>query len=230
MPANADEVALGVIVALPAEAAGLPGRGRGSEVFVAGIGCERARSAAARAIERCARALLSWGVAGGLSPQLRCGDLLLPHRVVSDRSEWPTDARLRARLLRAAPGMREIDALYCSDAPVTSLERKRELADRGFVAVDMESAGVAVAASQAGVPFAVVKAVCDPASRTVPPLALRMLDEHGRLRVPALLDAALAGPRAWRELRALRGDFSAARASLRRAARSLPSSAEAVVP
>ena len=230
MPANADEVNLGVIVALPAEAAGLPGCDRGCEVFVAGMGCECARSAAARAIERGARAVLSWGVAGGLSPRLRCGDLLLPGRVVSERGEWPTDARLRARFLRAVPGVHEIDALYCSDAPAASLERKRELADRGFAAVDMESAGVAMAAAQAGAPFAVVKAVCDPASRAVPALAVRMLDERGRLRVPSLLDAACAGPRAWRKLRALRGDFSAARASLRRAAQSLPLRAEAIVP
>ena len=228
MLANADEMTLGVIVALPAEAADLAGRG--CDVLVAGIGCERARSAAARAIERGARAMLSWGVAGGLSPQFRCGDLLLPRRVVSKHGEWPTDDRLRVRLLRAVPGLREIDTLYCSNAAVASPEHKCELADRGFAAVDMESAGVAMAASQAGVPFAVLKAVCDPASRVVPALALRLLDERGRLRASALLDAACAGPRAWRELRALRGDFSAARASLRRAAQCLPMGAEAIAP
>ncbi|HJU08999.1 MAG TPA: hypothetical protein VJ727_11025 [Rhodanobacteraceae bacterium] len=230
MPENADELALGVIVALPAEAAGLPGRDLGCEVFVAGIGCERARSAAARAIGRGARGLLNWGVAGGLFPQLHSGDLLLPRHVVSERGEWPIDDRLHMRLLGAVPGVQEIDALYCSNTPVTSLERKRELADRGFAAVDMESAGVAMAASEAGLPFAVLKAVCDPASRAVPVLALRMLDQHGRLRVPALLEATCAGPRAWQELRALRGDFTAARASLRRAAQSLSLGAEAIVP
>ena len=228
MPANADEMTLGVIVALPAEAAGLAGRG--CEVVVAGIGCERALSAAAHAIERGARAVLSWGVAGGLSPQFRCGDLLLPRRVVSEQAEWQANARLRMRLVREVPGVHEIDTLYCSDTPVTSLERKRELADHGFAAVDMESAGVAMAASQAGVPFAVLKAVCDPASRAVPALALRLLDERGRLRAPALLEATCAGPRAWRELRALRGDFTAARASLRRAAQSPSLGAEAIVP
>ncbi len=227
MPGCADEIALGVIVGMPAEAAGL--RNSRCEVLVAGIGCERARSAAAHMIERGVRALLSWGMAGGLSSQLKRGELLLPRRVVSERGEWPTDARLRMQLLRTVPDVHEIDALYCSDAPVISLDRKRELANRGFDAVDMESAGVATAASQAGVPFAMLKAICDPASRAVPALALRMLDETGRLRVSAMFGAARAGPRAWGELRALRNDFAVARASLRRVARTLPSLAEEVV-
>ena len=162
MPANADEVGLGVIVALPAEAAGWRSRDSNCEVCVAGIGCDRARDAASRLIERGARALLSWGVAGGLSPRLRCGDLLLPRRVVSSRGEWRTHDGWRMRLLRVLPDVHEIDALHCSEEPLISMDDKGALAARGFAAVDMESAGVAEAAAQAGVPSS-----CSPSVATL---------------------------------------------------------------
>ncbi|HEY3521332.1 MAG TPA: hypothetical protein VGK80_09855 [Rhodanobacteraceae bacterium] len=230
MPTNADEVGLGVIVALPAEAAGWRSRNSNCEVCVAGIGSDHARDAAGRLIKGGARALLSWGVAGGLSPSLRSGDLLLPRRVVALRGEWRTHDGWRERLLRVLPDVHEIDALHCSERPLVSMDDKGALARRGFAAVDMESAGVAEAAAQAGVPFIAVKAVCDPAARAVPALALRMLDRNGHLRVSAILEVARAGPRGWRELHALRGDFSAARASLRRAARMLPRVAEGIAP
>jgi len=230
MPANADETAFGVIVALPAEAAGWPDHDANCLVRVAGIGRGRAHAAAARVIERGARALLSWGVAGGLSPRLRTGDLLLPRRVVSSRGEWQTHEGWRARLLRALPDAREVDAIYCNDEPLTSIDGKSALATRGFDVVDMESAGVAQVAEQADIPFLVVKSVCDPAVRTIPALALRMLDGDGRLRASSVLGIARAGPRGWRELRVLRGDFSAACASLRNAARVLPRIARGIGP
>lgn len=228
MPANADEVELGVIVALPAEAAGWPERNMNREVRAAGIGRERAYLAASRMVERGARALLSWGVAGGLSPRLRSGDLLLPRRVVSSQGEWHTHDAWRMQLRRVLPDVREINTLYCGDVPLASPDDKRELAMRGFDAVDMESAGVAKAASRADLPFVVVKAVCDPAARAIPALALRLLEGDGRLRASAIFDIACAGPRGWRELHALRGDFAAARASLRHAARVLPRVAEGI--
>ena len=231
MPATADETTgLGVIVALPTEAVGWPDRDADCVVRVAGIGRERAHSAATRMIEHGARALLSWGVAGGLSPRLRSGDLVLPRRVVSSRGEWQTHEGWRARLLHALPDANEVDALYCSDEPLASTEGKSTLARRGFDVVDMESAGVAEAATQAGVPFVVVKAICDPAVRSIPPLALRMLDSDGHVRASAILDVARAGPRGWRELRVLRGDFSCACTSLRNAARRLPRVAQDAAP
>jgi adenosylhomocysteine nucleosidase len=229
MPGCADEIALGVIVGLPLEAATLTAaRLDRDAVIVAGIGRERARAAATKMIERGAHSLLSFGVCGGLSPRLRAGDLVLPRRVAAEPGEWMTGDALRARLLEVCNGTHEVDVLYCSDTPVISVGHKRELADRGFAAVDMESSGVAEAASQAGVPFIAVKAICDPAEHAIPALALRMLDSHGRLRASAMFEAARAGPRVWRELRALRADLADARASLRQAARTLPSLAEGV--
>ncbi len=231
MPVNADETELGVIVALPAETAAFDAACIDRHaVIAAGIGSGRAEAAAVQALERGARRLLSFGLCGGLTSQLRRGDLLLPRRIVAREGEWATGGAWRAQWSNALQDAHDIDALYCSDVPVTSLDGKRELAARGFAAVDMESAGVARAAVQAGVPFVVLKAVCDPASRAVPAVALRMLDAAGQPRAAAIFDAVFAGPRAWRDLLALRCDFAAALASLRRAARNLPLSAQTIAP
>lgn len=236
MSARATSAELGVVVALPGEAAGFGKlRVRVGEcttfdwgvLAVAGMGCESARNAASALIERGAQALLSWGIAGGLSSELVPGDLLLPRRIVSEDGEWLADRALRARVQESlGGGAREGGDLYCSDAPVAAAEAKRSLAARGMSAVDMESAGVAMIARRARAPFVAVKAICDPASREIPEIALRLLDRDGGIRWRALPDALRQGPRAWHELNVLRGDMVAARGRLWRAARALPRCAQ----
>ena len=52
-------------------------------VACSGGSAERARSEAARLVAEGAAALVSFGLAGGLAPELRPGDLLLPETVRS---------------------------------------------------------------------------------------------------------------------------------------------------
>lgn len=236
MSAPAPSADLGVVVALPIEAGsfGLGHRRAGDcaafdwgMLAIAGLGFERAGDAARKLVERGARALLSWGVAGGLSPALSPGDLLLPQRVIADQNEWETDPDLRARLRRVLGGHAlEGGDLHCSRAPVASVEEKKALAARGMLAVDMESAAVAAAAQRAGIPFVAVKAICDPATREIPAVALRLLGHDGSLRWRAMPSLLREGPAAWRGLNALRVDLAAARGSLWRAARVLPRCAQ----
>lgn len=237
MSARAPNAELGVVVALPIEADSFGAQHRrvgDFEAFdwgvlaIAGWGFEHAGEAARTLVERHGvRALLSWGVAGGLSSELVPGDLLIPERVVSDDGEWMADRALRRRVQRALGGRaREGGDLYCSRSPVASVEAKRTLAARGMSAVDMESAAVAGVARRAGLPFVAVKSVCDPASREIPDVALRLLDADGGVRWRAVPGVLREGPRAWRDLHALRGDLAAARGSLWRAARVLPRCAQ----
>lgn len=237
MSARAPSAELGVVVALPIEAGSFGAEHRRVGDFesfdwgalaIAGWGFERAEQAARRLVEQhSARALLSWGVAGGLASALVPGDVLVPERVVSNDGTWITDRVLRARVQRILGGRsREGGDLYCSRAPVGSLEAKRALAARGMLAVDMESAAVAGVAQRAGVPFVAVKSICDPASREIPAVALRLLDPDGGVRWRAVPGVLRGGPRAWRDLYALREDLAAARGSLWRAARVLPQCAQ----
>jgi hypothetical protein len=60
--------------------------------------------------------------------------------------------------------------------------------------VDMESAAVARACAEAGKPFAVLRAIADPADRAIPRTALVGLSESGRMRPFAVARGVLARP------------------------------------
>jgi len=93
------------------------------------------------------------GIAGGIAPQLRIGDVLNPEVVVDERtgrSVHPTalgDAPQRGRLLTS-------DTLHGRDA----VERLRS---QGYLAVDMETAAIGSVAEARGVPWSVFRAISD---------------------------------------------------------------------
>jgi adenosylhomocysteine nucleosidase len=85
----------------------------------------------------------------------------------------------------------------------------------GASLVDMESGAVAMVAAAARVPFAVLRAICDPADRALPPAALVALDTAGRLAATRLAMSLLVNPRQVMALFGLARDATAARRALR---------------
>jgi len=166
--------ALLVLAPLRIEAAAL--RLPGARVLRTGMGAARARVAAARALAVEADAVVVAGVAGGVAPGLRAGDLVCATelRAGGERIAVPSGALLAAAL-------RE-QGLRAHAGPIASVERllgpagRRALAGEGVLAVDMESAWLAGAA--AGRRFAVVRAVADPDGRRL--ADLRTLLEGAR--------------------------------------------------
>jgi len=154
--------ALLVLAPLRIEATAL--RMPGARVLRTGMGAARARVAAARALAVEADAVVVAGVAGGVAPGLRAGDLVCATelRAAGERVAVPSGAPLAAALrehgLRAHAG------------PLASVERvlgpagRRALAGEGVLAVDLESAWLAGGAA-AGRRLAVVRAVADPDGR-----------------------------------------------------------------
>jgi nucleoside phosphorylase len=159
------------------------------------------------------RALLSWGVAGGLDPALVPGDLVIPGEVVAeDGSSWPASHTVIARLDRAiqtaemprskpAPdaiggrGVTGTGAILGLDRMVPSAAEKAALFKRtGAVALDMESHRVALVAAAAGLPVLAVRAIGDPAGRPLPALAARALGEDGRPRIGPVVAGLLRRP------------------------------------
>ena len=224
---------IGIVAALPLEARCLLGRKvkPGERISlddagwmqVSGIGREKARSAAYSLLDAGATALLSWGVSGGLDPQLLPGTLVLPRQIhAADRNLFPVDEAWRRRIhacvfrhVRVSDG-----ALIEALAVIASPAQKRSLAQAsGAVAVDMESAAVGQAAKQAGVPFVAVRAVVDTADSTLPRSVLRANDEYGRLRIAKLLFSLISHPADLGALIGLSKNFRAAQATLQITAR-----------
>ena len=103
------------------------------------------------------------------------------------------------------------------DAAVLTVDGKAALHARtGAVAVDMESHVAAAYAAEHGIPFAAIRAVCDPAERSLPPWIGAALRPDGGTDIPAILRHLLAQPADIAQLIRLARDANAAFGSLRR--------------
>jgi 4-hydroxy-3-methylbut-2-enyl diphosphate reductase len=165
------------------------GRPAGSSFIRTGMGPERARIAAARALANDAPALAVAGLCAGVDPALCAGDVLCATELVDEdggRSTVPGSSLLAAALRRR--GLRvHVGALASARRILGPTEREAHVGSA--LAVDMESAWLAVGA--AGRPLAVVRVVADAAGRS--------------LADPRI---AIAGTRALRSLRRVGGALS----------------------
>ncbi len=130
-------------------------------------------------------AVVSFGLCGGLAPLARAGAVALADAVVSGPQTWACDPEFvrHLRIAAAQAGRAGVDGPVAGeDTPVVTAADKAVL--RGYtnaVAVDTESHVAARFAAARGLPFGVVRAVCDAAARDLPPLAVRAIDPDGRL-------------------------------------------------
>ncbi len=196
---------LAFVVGLKAE-----GQLAGGRVFVGGGDAAGASVAAAGAIRAGARALVSFGLAGGLSPSLPAGSLLVPRFVLVH------GFRLAANpVLAAALGGFCGEAVLAGDGVVAGVAGKASLwAATGADIIDLESGAVAEAAAASGLPFAVLRAVCDPAWRALPPAALLALEAGGAIGIRRVLGSVLRRPSQVPGLLALARDAALARRAL----------------
>lgn len=138
--------------------------------------------------------IISIGIAGGLSPDVRPGSIVAGTAVIAAGERFETDADWQQRLLRAIPNCRP-GLIAGSDRVIAHRPEKTDLYERtGAIAVDMESHIAAAAAQARQIPFAVLRVVCDPGDRTVPPAALVAMKPDGSVDTKAVLRSVMAAP------------------------------------
>jgi nucleoside phosphorylase len=197
---------IAVIAALELEAK-IPRRWCGSQcpgIYVSGPGRESAGRTAKRAIAEGARAIVAWGLAGGLSEQAEPGTIVLPEWVTCDRGRWATDFAWRGRLVAALANRFSLvgQLLYSADEVLTTRKSKADAAGRtGAAAVDMESAAIAEVASEQGVAFVAIRVVADGPYDELPDNIETLVTADGRTRMRGL--AGMLG--SMRQLRLLIG-------------------------
>jgi hypothetical protein len=167
-----------ILTALTMEAkaisSAIPALADDTELCVVGIG---AKKLTPEICCRCTGGIILAGLAGGLDPTLRVGDVVVDQ---PDSGPWP---RLPFRHGR----------IHTSEHLVTTSAEKSELfRQTGCLAVDMESAVVRRFAESAGLPMLTIRAISDCADDALPERLLGWVDDFGRPR-PGRVSLDLAG-------------------------------------
>jgi adenosylhomocysteine nucleosidase len=165
------------------------------------------------------RGVISFGVAGGLCPTLRSGDVVVATEVMAGASRWLTGLALSEELIAGTGlGKRRVvqGGLVGVEKVVAAQAGKAALrSETGAVAVDMESHIAADYAAAAGLPFAALRVISDPAGRALPPLAVAAIKPNGDIDLRKVLRGLARNPLTLRALVATGLDFNRALRSLR---------------
>ncbi len=143
-----------------------------------------------------AECLVSFGIAGALKPGLKPGDIILSTEVVGEDRRWLSSDNLQPWIAELAReiGATEGPVLGAQTVLATKADKRRAWEQTGAIAVDLESVVVARASAALGIPFVVLRAIADPASRELPPAALVPLDGDGRPALGQVLASIMRRP------------------------------------
>ncbi len=229
-PASAPPARLALIVPLALERQCLstgtaPRSATTVSVSQSGQGADNAARAARAALAQGATALMSVGVAGGLVPGLSAGDVVIPDRVIDDRSARSFScSRAWSEAMRESVselGVVSAGALLSvTDVLVSPAGKAAAAQSFDAVACDMESAAIAAVAHEAQVHFAALRVISDAVSDELPGNVSGWVDESGNARMGPVLGAMMS-PGRWRTVISMTTRFRLAQRRLRQASETL---------
>ena len=165
------------------------------------------------------RGVISFGVAGGLDPTLESGDVVIATDIVAGAERWLAGVEFSRSLLADSnlSGRRVTHgSLLGVEKVIAGRAEKILLRDAtGAAAVDMESHIAADYAARAGLPFAAVRVISDPATRALPELAANAIKPNGDIDLRKVLRGLARNPTLLRSLVSTGRDFNRALRSLR---------------
>jgi adenosylhomocysteine nucleosidase len=194
--------------------------GEGVSVICAGDR-QQLRGELREALKARCSGIISFGLAGGLDPELESGRWIVAKTIIAGDVRFETDRRWSSELMQCLPsGMAA--KIAGSDAPLADVQAKTALRQSsGAAAVDMESHLAAEIAQAYGVPFAAFRVIIDPADRALPPASLMAQRSDGSLDITRVAGGVLRAPAQVPALLRLALDARRARASLARGRRLL---------
>ena len=165
------------------------------------------------------RGVISFGVAGGLCPTLKSGDVVVATEVMAGDARWMAGLAFHEDVIaNVALGGRRIvrGRLAGAEQVLAASHVKAALhSETGAAAVDMESHIAAAYAAKAGLPFAALRVISDPASRALPSLAMSAIKPNGDIDLRKVLRGIARNPMTLSALVSTGIDFNRALRSLR---------------
>jgi adenosylhomocysteine nucleosidase len=141
-----------------------------------------------------ARGIISIGIAGGLSPELKPGDCVIATEIVSGTQRLLADMAWRRRLMQVLP-FAKTGLIAGHDTIVANADAKAALyRDTHARVVDMESHIVARAAQARKIPFAALRVVSDAYDCALPHAALAAMRPDGGINIGAVIGSLLTRP------------------------------------
>jgi adenosylhomocysteine nucleosidase len=226
-------IAVGVVAALASEARALgPSMprggdpplselallGEGSLLASSGIGRAAAAAAAQALVEAGVSALMTFGLAGGLDPSLKCGSVVIPCELLSsDGARYAANRAWREQVAAAVSAIcavTEGNLLSSTHAIDTPADKAAAFRTTGAAAVDMESAAVAEIAARHHLPFIAVRVIVDTAADALP-RAVVAASRAGRVQFARLIGGLILAPREIASLIRLAQRYRIAMRSLR---------------
>ena len=165
------------------------------------------------------RGVISFGVAGGLDPALKSGDVVVATEVTAGDTRWLAGTSLNEELITSIAlkrrrvvrgGLAGVEQVVAGRSCKAALR-----SETGAAAVDMESHIAAAYAAEAGLPFAALRVISDPASRALPALAMSAIKPNGDIDLRMVLRGLARNPLTLRSLVSTGLDFNRALKSLR---------------
>jgi len=138
-------------------------------------------------VVRDCRGFISFGVAGGLAPNLRPGTWIVGSEILYGEARFGTHKLWSKNILARMP-----NAIYGTiagaSAPIAQPDAKRAMQiETGAVAVDMESHIVANVAMAHGLPMVAARVIIDPAEHALPRAAVVSLCSNGTIDIASRL-------------------------------------------
>lgn len=172
-------------------------------------------------VQRGARGIISFGTAGGISPSLRAGDVVVATAVMTAKDRFDTHLPWSKALLAANSHAHHLP-VFGVEAPVLSVLEKEALwSATGVAAVDVESRVSAEVARHYGLPYAVLRVIIDPAHRAIPLSALAGVQDDGTVNALSVFRSLLRRPEDLGNIIRLAGDSRKANRSLLRCRQAL---------
>jgi adenosylhomocysteine nucleosidase len=192
---------VGVITGLLVEAKAITRAANRLPPHEAPVLCAVAGDAARAYTEACAMAgrgvsgLVSFGMAGGLDPVLKPGDLIIAESVIDETGTISSTNSDWREACRTAINDAQTGTIFGANQALSGLTQKQTAFSAHHArAVDMESHGIARAAQEHNLPFLIVRAIADTAGTALPKSVENAIGPKGERRALSVIAGLLRRP------------------------------------